>query len=144
MNKQSIIIGLIILITAIVVAGIYKSNSTTPNNPNENMTLKTVSGDEFAAKWSELKGSGARLIDVRTPEEYSAGHYEGAEMIDFYSPDFASKLSALDKDAQYFIYCRSGSRSGQTLELMRSLGFSKVYNLAGGFAGNGAILPIAN
>ncbi|MFP5520334.1 MAG: rhodanese-like domain-containing protein [Bdellovibrionia bacterium] len=66
------------------------------------------------------------LVDVRTPQEYQQKHLSGAQNIDFYSPNFATSLKALDKNKEYKIYCRSGNRSGQAIRLMKELGFSKV------------------
>ncbi|MCO5318841.1 MAG: rhodanese-like domain-containing protein [Microthrixaceae bacterium] len=54
---------------------------------------------------------GAVVIDVRTPEEYAAGHVEGAELIDVQSAEFASQIADLDPEDQYVVYCRSGNRS---------------------------------
>ena len=50
-------------------------------------------------------------------------------MLDFYKPDFTQKLSKLNKTKTYLIYCRSGNRTGQTLKIMKKLGFTSVYNL---------------
>jgi rhodanese-related sulfurtransferase len=72
------------------------------------------------------------IIDVRTPEEFHAGHIENAVVIDFYGKDFVNKLEQLDKNKTYLLYCRSGNRSGQTLKLMRNLGFKATYNMKGG------------
>jgi rhodanese-related sulfurtransferase len=72
------------------------------------------------------------LIDVRTPAEYAEGHLEGAELIDFYSPDFRSRIDALPRDGIYLLYCRSGNRSGQAVALMLELGFENVAHLSGG------------
>ena len=47
---------------------------------------------------------------------------------------FMSQVAALDKAKPYFIYCRSGARSGQACALMSNQGF-EVYNLAGGIMG---------
>jgi rhodanese-related sulfurtransferase len=148
MKNLLIILGCVAVAVAVVVVGIYKkggSQVTTEQGDKgtiASVVLETVSGTDFAAKWREMSDTGAKLIDVRTPGEYTSGHYENAEMVDFYAEDFASKMNALDKDVQYFIYCRSGSRSGQTLRLMQDLGFTKVYDLAGGIGGNVDILPI--
>jgi rhodanese-related sulfurtransferase len=76
--------------------------------------------------------TGLVVLDVRTPEEYAAGHITGSDNIDFYAPDFLDRLDALDKDAPYFVYCRSGNRSATTIEAMRDLGFTEVYELGGG------------
>lgn len=75
---------------------------------------------------------GVTVIDVRTPEEFAAGHLSGATMIDFYAPDFADQIGALDRAQPYLVYCRSGNRSGQATALMAQLGFEHVADLDGG------------
>lgn len=98
---------------------------------------KTVGADEFFSLLEERREEGrAVLIDVRTPDEVRDGAAPGSENIDFYSADFKDTISALDKDETYFLYCRSGSRSGQTLRLMKSLDFTEVYDLSGGWSRN--------
>lgn len=71
---------------------------------------------------------GTVIIDVRTPGEFATGHLEDALNIDVQSPDFLTRVSELDPDASYFIYCRSGNRSGQAISQMRNLGFSDMIN----------------
>ncbi|MSZ20267.1 MAG: rhodanese-like domain-containing protein [Actinobacteria bacterium] len=66
----------------------------------------------------------AAVIDVRTPEETNAGHLEGALLFDIQGAAFAEQLATLDPAANYFIYCRSGNRSGQAIEKMVSAGFT--------------------
>jgi len=72
------------------------------------------------------------ILDVRTLKEFNAGHLHNVRLIDFYSPDFKSNISKLDKTKTYLIYCHSGTRSSHTLSLMSTLGFSNVYNMEGG------------
>lgn len=74
------------------------------------------------------------LLDIRTPEEYAAGKIAGAENIDFYAPDFRDNLNRLDKNSHYVIYCHTGNRSGQALQIMRELGFTQVEDIGGGIA----------
>lgn len=71
-------------------------------------------------------GSNAIVIDVRTPSEFSEGHLEGAVNIDVQSPDFASILSQLPTDGEYYVYCRSGKRSAAAVEQMKAAGFTNV------------------
>jgi len=75
------------------------------------------------------------LIDVRTPEETEQGMIEGAIEIDFQADDFKTKTLLLDKNKSYYIYCRSGGRSSNAAEFMIDNGFTKVYNLEGGYDG---------
>lgn len=70
-----------------------------------------------------------QILDVRTPEEFSASHVEGAQNIDFLNSSFQTKIQNLDKNKIYKVYCRSGNRSGQAEKLMKSLGFKDVENL---------------
>jgi rhodanese-related sulfurtransferase len=69
------------------------------------------------------------IVDVRTPEEFNDGHIENAVNIDFYSETFRQDLDKLDKSKVYLVYCRSGNRSGQAMDIMDELGFQEVYNL---------------
>ena len=72
----------------------------------------------------------ATVIDVRTPAEFDQGHLQGAINIDF-SGDFATQIGARPKDGHYLLYCRSGARAGQALDLMKQQGFTDVTNLGG-------------
>lgn len=74
----------------------------------------------------------ATLIDVRTPSEYASGHLAGARNLDVEAADFTSRISALDHNANYALYCHSGNRSATALQLMHDAGFTHVKDLAGG------------
>lgn len=76
---------------------------------------------------------GAVLLDVRTPEEYAAGHLEGAVNMDILSAGFETQLQTLDKDATVYVYCKKGGRSARAAALMDSIGFATVINLTGGY-----------
>ncbi|KKU62389.1 MAG: Rhodanese-like protein [Candidatus Amesbacteria bacterium GW2011_GWC1_47_15] len=84
------------------------------------------------------------IIDLRTAQEYAAGHIANAVNADFYKTnEFGKFLNGLDKNKQYMIYCRSGNRSGQTLKLMEQKGFTQVTNLEGGIVSwESANLPV--
>ena len=78
------------------------------------------------------KDATAQLVDVRTPEEYAAGHIEGARLINIYDADFTDQINKLDKAKPVMVYCAAGSRSGSAAKQMSKMGFKKVYDLAGG------------
>jgi phage shock protein E len=71
------------------------------------------------------------ILDVRTPEEFKETRVIGARNIDFKNPTFKSEIEKLDKSKTYKIYCRSGNRSGKTMEMMKGMGFSDLENLGG-------------
>jgi rhodanese-related sulfurtransferase len=91
---------------------------------------KNVEVEEFDKKLKETPG--AQLIDVRTPEEYMDGHIAKAVNLNFYDDLFAQNLERLDKSSPVFVYCKSGGRSSNAMNLMKEKGFSEVYNLQGG------------
>lgn len=102
-----------------------------PNNADKMINLSET-------EWVKLHDDSEEsvIIDVRTDDEFSTGYIEGAVNIDFYMGNkFISEIDKLDKSKSYFIYCKSGARSGQTCELMKQKGFKKVYNLEGGILG---------
>lgn len=75
--------------------------------------------------------AGATVVDVRTPAEYAAGHLSGAVNIDVESPDFATKIGALDPAGTYLVYCRTGSRAAVAKSQMGTQGFAHVTNIGG-------------
>ncbi|MEK6195127.1 MAG: rhodanese-like domain-containing protein [Deltaproteobacteria bacterium] len=72
------------------------------------------------------------ILDIRTPGEFSAGHIDGARMIDFYAKSFAQEFRSLDRNKTYLVYCRSGNRSGQLMQAVNKMDFKKVYNMKSG------------
>jgi rhodanese-related sulfurtransferase len=87
---------------------------------------------DFIAKIGER---GVVIVDVRTPEEFAAGHLQGAVNIDVSASTFDSQIAALDKDVVYAVYCRSGNRSTIAVGKMSDAGFSNLFNFnQGGFA----------
>lgn len=92
-----------------------------------------LSESEFRARLEHSPE--AIVLDVRTREEFAAGHLPGATNIDIYDPTFAAKVGNLNRNGSYFLYCRSGNRSSSACGYMQQVGFSNVYNLEGGIEG---------
>lgn len=96
---------------------------------SDTKAYKNLNGREFKEQFQNVKK--AVLLDVRTPGEFASGTIKGAKNMDMMSPSFKSAISKLDKDKEYFLFCRSGNRSGQACNMMSKEGF-KVYNLKSG------------
>lgn len=89
-----------------------------------------LSSTEFSEK---LKADdNAVLLDIRTPNEYNEGHIPNSILMNIYDPAFADEIQQLDKNKNYYLYCRSGNRSYHAGRLMVKFGFNKVYNLSSG------------
>ena len=69
---------------------------------------------------------------MRTPEEFQQAHLPGAINISYLTPDLWDQLDQLDRNAAYFVYCRTERRSMRVCMLMQNGGFEKVYNMEGG------------
>lgn len=83
-----------------------------------------VSGEEARL----LVQAGARLVDVRTPGEFAAGHIPGALNIPVQQLD--ARMSELQpKDGAVVVYCRSGHRSGAAARMLKNAGFKAVRDL---------------
>ena len=75
----------------------------------------------------------ARLIDVRTAEEFAAGHLEGAVNIDWYGSAFIDAVKKeYDTAEPLYVYCRSGRRSAEAAKALTKEGYT-VYNMLGGY-----------
>jgi len=92
-----------------------------------------LSNTEFEKQWQA--SDNAILLDVRTPEEFAEGKIEGAININVLDGSFAAELQGLDSAKDYYVYCRSGGRSGQACSIMASKGFKTLSNLQGGVLG---------
>lgn len=70
------------------------------------------------------------IVDVRTQEEYDAGHIENALLIP--NEGITQAPAELpDKDAVILVYCRSGNRSAQASKKLADLGYTQVYDFGG-------------
>lgn len=115
---------LIIISTGAIMMSQRDSSSGSSASDN-----KILSAEQFREQRQKSPG---KIIDVRTPEEHEEGHLADTDMlIDIKSDAFDSEISKLDKNETYYLYCRSGGRSGKAVEKMKEAGFQEVYNVGG-------------
>ncbi len=90
-----------------------------------NLTTEEFSG--------AIKDGGLAIVDVRTPEEYAAGHLRDASNVDWFASDFMDQIAkAYPKGTSLAIYCRSGKRSAAAAAKLSKAGY-KVSNMLGGY-----------
>jgi phage shock protein E len=77
----------------------------------------------------------AVVLDVRTEDEFKAGHIPGAVNLDYLSSDFQRKAAKLDKSKTYLVHCASGRRSVGASDVLTKAAFTNVVNLEPGFNG---------
>lgn len=74
--------------------------------------------------------SGAVLLDVRTPQEYQAGHIPGSKNVPLQQLERIEYVS-VKKDTPLFVYCHSGARSSQAVKALARMGYTSVKNIGG-------------
>ena len=93
--------------------------------------MEDLSQEEWASQLAD--DANAVVLDVRTDAEVAGGIIPNAIHIDIYKGQlFVDEIEALDKSKNYYVYCRSGNRSGKACAIMLQLGFENAYNLEGG------------
>ncbi|WP_240008497.1 rhodanese-like domain-containing protein [Pseudaquidulcibacter saccharophilus] len=128
------------LFIAAALIGAPLLSSCAPQEMVQAQSIKTI--DAASANTLIANNAKVTIIDVRTPEEFAGGHVPNAVNIDFKSPEFAQNLKRLPKEKPYIVYCRTGHRSGLSMDAFKQLGFKDVYNVAGGItAWQGAGMP---
>ena len=100
-------------------------------NSSSKGEIHVVSQDEMEVI---LKRDHVQLIDVRTKEEFIAGSIYDAQNIDFFDEDFDTKVLELDKSKPVILFCQKGGRSAKCAKKMKDLGFTKIYDLDGGYS----------
>ncbi len=128
MKKLLLIFSIPLAIGAILTGGCVGQVSEAPTQIIENITPQ----EAFTLIQDNENNPDFVILDVRTPEEFADGHIENAINLDYYSETFRDELNKLGKNKKYLIYCRSGNRSGKTLNIMERLNFREVYNMLGG------------
>jgi phage shock protein E len=96
--------------------------STAPRNVTINEAEKLIKEDPKVV-----------VLDVRTPEEFKAGHIAGARYLDFNGDNFEKQLAALDKSKTYIVHCAAGGRSAQACKIIEQIKLPGVYHMNEGF-----------
>lgn len=153
MKNRSVVFVVVGIIIVTIVLFIVKSNSA-KTVTNDNLSddrvkgvstqdqisqeandgiYKTISTEEAKSLITENQGNiNFVILDIRTPEEFTEGHIDGAQNVDYYD-SFDSEITKLDKNRAYLIYCRSGNRSNMAKDIFKQLGFKEIYELDGGY-----------
>ena len=123
MKKLVIFTGLI----AVVIGGVLllnkpASSPTVNEQPAAKLSFTTIA--------NEVAKNSAVLLDVRTAEEYASGHFAGAVNLDV-EDIRAGKLPDSAKTQPLYLYCKSGNRSAQATELLKTAGYTTITDLGG-------------
>ena len=122
--KKYILLGVSLLVIVLIAAVVLMPTGSSQIN---HLDAQTFSKHSTSKDYT--------LLDIRTIDEFNAGHIKGAKEIDYYQTQaFSDYLDTLDKSKKYLIYCHTGRRSGLALDIFRQKGFTNVSDLQGGYA----------
>ncbi|OGO20136.1 MAG: sulfurtransferase [Chloroflexi bacterium RBG_16_50_11] len=136
MKKRTVLLSLILLLLLLATA-VSGCSSTTGEALNETASngqkiVNITAAEALALIQANTGNPDFIIIDVRTPEEYAAGHIESAVLVNYNSADFQEEISKFNKEKTYLIYCRTGNRSSGARDIMKELGFREIYHMDGG------------
>jgi rhodanese-related sulfurtransferase len=137
-QKRSLILLASLTILVTIAGGGCKSTAgvtqtTTTSTASTSSGIHDISAAEaYVLIQANKANPDFKIIDIRTPDEYAAGHLENSTIIDYYADNFKAELDKLDRAKTYLIYCRTGHRSGLARDIMKGMGFLSVYNMEGG------------
>lgn len=122
MNREFYLLFIMVILFA-VSSGCLGTTTEQPGKANfPNISVQEAkamvdSGDVF-------------ILDVRTQEEYDAGHISGSTLIPV--EVIGTRLNEIPKDRKILVYCRSGRRSIEASKILVNNGFEEIYNMNGG------------
>ncbi len=134
-DLMMLVLPVLLVIGVALTGGCVSGEIKAPPQPAPTQIIENITPQEaFTLIQTNQNNPDFVIIDVRTPEEFAEGHIANATNIDFRSETFPDELNNLDKNKTYLIYCRSGGRSGNALDIMEELNFREVYNMSGGIS----------
>jgi len=136
MNLKNLMISVFLgalIIAVLLTSGCIQTGNNIAQAETQIRIIENITPEEAYILIQENKDNpNFVILDVRTPEEFLDEYIENAVNLDYYSDTFRNDLDKLDKNKTYLIYCRSGRRSENTLNIMEELDFREVYNMLSG------------
>lgn len=123
----------VVLIIAVALATAACGGSAASKSPTTGVVPTAAAGlplEVSVAEAASLRDSGAFVLDVRQPDEWEAGHIEGATLIPL--GELASRVAEVPRDRDVVVVCRSGNRSAQGRDILLGAGYPAVTSMAGG------------
>lgn len=117
----------------VIVLAVFFAGCESPPTQNVDSRASVSSGvSEMtpAEARPSVEAAYSQFVDVRTPEEYAAGHAYRTRNLPL--DTLAANLDKLEKNEPVFIICRTDNRSRQAAEILQKSGFNKVVVITGG------------
>ena len=124
-----------LMLVLLVVGGVLVlaacGGGGTEATAEDTIDLNTLGSDIDVETAHALHGNpNVFMLDVREPDEYSAGHIPGITLIPM--GEIIDRLNEIPTDQEVIVTCRTGNRSAQIADLLREQGFTNIHNMEGG------------
>lgn len=116
---KKILIGIVVVLLVLIGIGIANQKSGVKS---DNQSTTSII--------NKISAADGQIIDVRTSEEYLAGHADGAINVpidDILNGD----LSKIHKNNPIYVYCRTGKRADRAKAALEKDGYKNVTNIGG-------------
>lgn len=120
----------LLLALALLAAG-CGGDDTADEAPAETVAAQPEFAQAATAAVKAVGAGDATLVDVRTQEEWDAGHAVPATWFPLTRLEEGELPDDLAKDEPIYVYCRTGNRAGQAAEILREAGYTDVTNIGG-------------
>ncbi|WP_196895151.1 rhodanese-like domain-containing protein [Aureivirga marina] len=119
-----------IFVIGLALTSCNTSSSKSSNNQEVQKVIVDITPEQLKKDQEE----DIQIVDVRTPEEFKEGHVTGAKNINVFDDNFVKEMETqYKKDEPLYLYCRSGARSMKAAKMLKKAGYTKIYNVDGGF-----------
>jgi rhodanese-related sulfurtransferase len=119
--RRPALVAVVLLVLVAVVAGCGAASQTGASGLPPEVDVATA---------ASMQADGAFMLDVREPDEWAAGHIDGATLIPL--GELASRTAEVPADREIVVVCRSGNRSAQGRDILLGAGLADVTSMAGG------------
>lgn len=130
---MKIVKSLSVCITLVLVIMSCQLNEEVEKGDSTILVNEQIYKDISVLEFQKLISENSIILDVRTADEYNAGHLADAVNIDFFSTNFMDDVLELNKSKTLLIHCASGGRSSKAMSKLTGKGFNTMYNMLGGF-----------
>ncbi len=127
--SKSILAIVIFSILGLGIIAFFVTNNR-PTSTSSSANSSQTQSNKSQQITDEVYAGKAKLYDVRTPDEYKAGHVRIAENFDSVLID-QGQFPQVDKNSTIYIYCRSGNRATVAKKQLEENGYKNVVNLGG-------------
>ena len=128
-KKPFLFVGMLVLVIGFGVFN-YQTISSPVGNQSQSELIQQRGNYLSVDEANQYRNAGAFMLDVRTPAEWLEVHIPGATLIPL--DELGFRMNELPADEKIVIYCLTGNRISQALDILLNAGYSDIFSMDGG------------